>query len=67
MNHNIEEHLGELADVCSVCGIKLDPETMVTTEYLGKVLNFCTDAHLKEYLADPDKYSVYPEDEEAEG
>lgn len=64
MNHSIEKSLGLKDDICDVCGIALNLETAVSQEYMGEVLTFCSDQHLKEYLKDPSKFEEREEAEE---
>jgi YHS domain-containing protein len=61
-----QKKLESLADRCRVCRQKLPAES-VTTEYLGQVYTFCSDKCLKDYLAEPEKYTgSFPAEEEME-
>jgi len=64
---NIEKQLGELVDVCDVCGVSLEdyPNTL-TREYGGKVQTFCSEKCYKEYLENPELYAEFPGDEGVE-
>lgn len=62
MNHAIEKSLGETSDICDVCDMPLtEAATVVKREYLGKLLDFCSNECLEEYLKDPAKYAEFDE------
>ena len=44
--------------ICPVTGEKVDMKDPVTVEYKGKVYNLCCPACIKDFNAEPEKYSA---------
>ncbi len=44
--------------ICPVTGEKVDMKDRVTAEYKGKVYNLCCPACIKDFNAEPEKYSA---------
>lgn len=52
---------------CDICHASITDSThVVTREYLGKLLTFCSKKCLKQYLDDPALFAEFEEDEELE-
>ncbi len=67
MNGAIEKHLGVQADICDVCGVSLkDVSPIISEEFMGTVITFCSPACRDAFLKEPDKYDLPDESEEAE-
>ncbi len=67
MNGAIEKHLGLQSDICDVCGVTLkDVSSVISEEFMGTVITFCSHACRDAFLKEPDKYEPADESEEAE-
>ncbi|MCX5665885.1 MAG: YHS domain-containing protein [Candidatus Omnitrophica bacterium] len=44
--------------ICPVTGDKVDMKDPVTVEYKGKIYNLCCPACIKDFNAEPEKYSA---------
>ena len=58
-----EMTLGDHVDTCDVCQIPIDDiASAVTHESMGKILTFCSEGCLKQYIEDPGMYAEYDDD-----
>ncbi|MBI2473424.1 YHS domain-containing protein [Candidatus Uhrbacteria bacterium] len=63
----IEHEVGELIDECDVCGLPIENlDEVITQDYGGKLLSFCSQSCFDLYLEDPARYAEFEDDQEVE-